>query len=92
MCGCLQKSITTDNITTNNTEVIFSHSVETCFSSTDVDTSTDSTGLYLYLDISDDDNEQKIDKINRDVVFSYSAETCSTDTSTDSPGWDEIRL
>ena len=37
MCGCLQKSITTDNITTNNTEVIFSHSVETCFSSTDVD-------------------------------------------------------
>nr|XP_022342871.1 multiple epidermal growth factor-like domains protein 10 [Crassostrea virginica] len=41
VCGCLQRSNTTDNITTNSTEVVFSYSVETCFSSTD--TSTDST-------------------------------------------------
>ena len=44
VCGCLQRSITTD-ITTNNTEVVTSYSVETCFSSTD--TSTDGTGWYF---------------------------------------------
>nr|XP_022342875.1 protein draper-like [Crassostrea virginica] len=41
VCGCLQWSNTTDNITTNNTEVVSLYSVETCFSSPD--TSTDST-------------------------------------------------
>ena len=46
VCGCLQRSNTTDNITTNNTEVVSSYSVETCFSSTD--TSTDSTGTGRY--------------------------------------------
>ena len=45
VCGCLQTSITTDNITTKNTEVVSSYSVETCFSS--IDTSFDSTGLYI---------------------------------------------
>ncbi|XP_078338932.1 uncharacterized protein LOC111136355 [Crassostrea virginica] len=45
VCGCLQRSNTTDNITTNNTEVVSSYSVETCFSSTD--TSTDSTEVTL---------------------------------------------
>ena len=43
VCGCLPSSNTTDNITTNNTDVVSSYSVETCYSSTD--TSTDSTGL-----------------------------------------------
>ena len=45
VCGCLQRSNTTDNITTNNTKVVSSYSVETCFSSSD--TSTDSTGWYF---------------------------------------------
>ena len=31
MRGCLQTSITTDSITSNNTDVVFSCSVETCF-------------------------------------------------------------
>ena len=31
MRGCLQTSITTDGITSNNTDVVFSCSVETCF-------------------------------------------------------------
>ena len=42
VCGCLQRSKTTDYITTNNTKVVSSYTVETCFSS--ADTSTDSTG------------------------------------------------
>nr|XP_022342873.1 uncharacterized protein LOC111136358 [Crassostrea virginica] len=43
VCGCLQTSNTTDNITTNNTKVVSSYSVETCFSSSD--TSTERTGV-----------------------------------------------
>ena len=31
MRGCLQTSITTDSITSNNTDVVFSYSVETCY-------------------------------------------------------------
>ena len=31
MRGCLQTSITTDSITSNNTDVVFSYSVATCY-------------------------------------------------------------